>query len=560
MEQYSKHGILEAMFRIISNCAPPAGSLYINHSRCVYQSYSSLQAKKKKINRKHIEKSTWKFTMCFPKIINNSTQQSSTDTGPITAGIAPPPPESGHPISEDLENSFSKMGLSTTNLEPLSIDEGPLQLEPVTSGVRPPMSITGASLDSKAMAWLPDCKRPPPPITALRPQVGPPLTVKRLTGPPVITIAPQPPASGSHMGWSMPVMEPLMTMRLPMLSMQPAMQFPVTLMQTSKAGVQSPPAMGPLIPARESLEKSSLYDKLRPYCLTQDQLWENNYVQFNQEREWKVKSTNKPPENPNDHKCVRCHQHFQMGPDNKIFVPKNTPPCSNHYGKLRRKGCHSPRYWTCCDKKAGEPNCTKYPHHVHSDNILYGALSEELNGQVCPVGFVCTPANPQAYRNVVAMDCEMVYTTGGCEVAKVTLIDENLNVLLDWYVRPRNRIIDYCTMFSGITENEVSQTPEERPQQTLCDVQKELLQHIHADTIIVGHSLENDLKALRIIHSNVVDTAVVFKLNRYKRSLKDLSKEHLDMEIQTVKSGHCSKEDAVATLSLMKHKLGLPFK
>ena len=63
-------------------------------------------------------------------------------------------------------------------------------------------------------------------------------------------------------------------------------------------------------------------------------------------------------------------------------------------------------------------------------------------------------------------------------------------------------------------------TPEERPQQTLSDVQEELLRHIHADTIIVGHSLENDLKALRIIHSNVVDTSVVFKQNKYKRSLK----------------------------------------
>ena len=107
---------------------------------------------------------------------------------------------------------------------------------------------------------------------------------------------------------------------------------------------------------------------------------------------------------------------------------------------------------------------------------------------------------------------------------RVTLLDGNLNVLLDWYVRQRNKIIDYCTMFSGIRKDKVSQTPEERPQQTLTDVQEELLRHIHADTIIVGHSLEIDLKALWIIHSNVVDTAVVFKQNKYKRSLKGLSK------------------------------------
>lgn len=42
------------------------------------------------------------------------------------------------------------------------------------------------------------------------------------------------------------------------------------------------------------------------------------------------------------------------------------------------------------------------------------------------------------------------------------------------------------------------------------DVQAHLLSLIQDIDVIVGHSLENDLKALRLIHTNVVDTSIIF--------------------------------------------------
>ena len=42
-------------------------------------------------------------------------------------------------------------------------------------------------------------------------------------------------------------------------------------------------------------------------------------------------------------------------------------------------------------------------------------------------------------------------------------------------------------------------------------VQAHLLSLIQKTDVIVGHSLENDLKALRILHTNVVDTSVIFR-------------------------------------------------
>ena len=156
------------------------------------------------------------------------------------------------------------------------------------------------------------------------------------------------------------------------------------------------------------------------------------------------------------------------------------------------------------------------------------------------------------HRDVVALDCEMVYTAGGLEVAKVTLMDENYNTLVDTYVKPNNMVIDYNTRYSGITQGDLSLN-NLRPPITLHQVQMDLLQYIDQKTIIVGHSLESDLKALRIIHTRVVDTAVLYQYaSRHKRKLKDLSAVILNRVIQSNPNGHDSLEDARAAMDLAR--------
>jgi len=46
----------------------------------------------------------------------------------------------------------------------------------------------------------------------------------------------------------------------------------------------------------------------------------------------------------------------------------------------------------------------------------------------------------------------MVTTEYGLELARLTLLDYQYNVLIDKYVKPRNDIINYNTIYSGITE------------------------------------------------------------------------------------------------------------
>ena len=82
-------------------------------------------------------------------------------------------------------------------------------------------------------------------------------------------------------------------------------------------------------------------------------------------------------------------------------------------------------------------------------------------------------------------------------------------------------------------------------------IQLFLLSVIHEEDIIVAHSGENDLKALRLVHNNIVDTSVIFRGdNGRKYSLKHLSNVLLQKQIQSSSAGHCSKEDAEAALVL----------
>ena len=45
---------------------------------------------------------------------------------------------------------------------------------------------------------------------------------------------------------------------------------------------------------------------------------------------------------------------------------------------------------------------------------------------------------------------------------------------------------------------------------TLPEVRKRVCQMVSAETILVGHGLENDLAALKLLHARCMDTALLF--------------------------------------------------
>ncbi|XP_032384467.1 LOW QUALITY PROTEIN: RNA exonuclease 5 [Etheostoma spectabile] len=148
------------------------------------------------------------------------------------------------------------------------------------------------------------------------------------------------------------------------------------------------------------------------------------------------------------------------------------------------------------------------------------------------------------------IDCEMVQTEKGYELARVSLVDSDGNCVLDDLVKPLNRIFNYLTRFSGITAKMLQPITT-----TLRDVQVKLRKLLPSDAVLVGHSINNDLAALKLIHQHVIDTALLYRKEfGQKFKLKVLAETVLKRQIQIEeKKGHNPTEDALAALELAQY-------
>lgn len=253
--------------------------------------------------------------------------------------------------------------------------------------------------------------------------------------------------------------------------------------------------------------------------------------------------------------CVRCKQDFLVDEQSGQYLTRDE--CSYHWGKYHRcyDGPAVVNRWTCCnalDEAAG--GCTRHELHVWTGSVV------GVNGPYRD--FVHTrPRRGQAggkasssatSAGVYALDCEMSYTGRGLDVTKVSLVALNGQLVYEHYVRPDADIVDYNTRYSGVTAKDLKSAGVK----TLAEVQRDLLQLIDADTILIGHGLDNDLRALRLVHNTLIDTSITFPHSSgfpYRRALRQLTKTHLNREIQSGDgaTGHSSFEDSRACMELM---------
>lgn len=112
-------------------------------------------------------------------------------------------------------------------------------------------------------------------------------------------------------------------------------------------------------------------------------------------------------------------------------------------------------------------------------------------------GYVRTMAKspaPDGNYGVYALDCEMCYTTEGPELTRVTVTSTDNQTVYETLVKPDNPILDYNTRFSGISEEDMLNVKT-----TIRDVQAVLLSKFSNKTILIGHSFDSDLRALKVI-------------------------------------------------------------
>lgn len=246
--------------------------------------------------------------------------------------------------------------------------------------------------------------------------------------------------------------------------------------------------------------------------------------------------------NRNERYCLRCSKVFDIA----MYDVPAVDECNYHpKGTGYRRGFPD-NYHRCCQQPAGTAGCSYANYHV--------AEEVEVNNLK---GYVRTIDKGDDYvpskEDIYALDCEMCYTTHGIELTRITVVDINARTVYDALVKPENKIIDYNTTYSGITEQMM-----ENETRNLRDVQGVLLSMFHSKTILVGHSLESDLKALKLIHGVVVDTSVLFPHKMgppKKKALKTLCIENLKKIIQEDEAGHDSTEDAQVCIQLVKFYL-----
>lgn len=174
--------------------------------------------------------------------------------------------------------------------------------------------------------------------------------------------------------------------------------------------------------------------------------------------------------------CDRCGTSFTVAKIDSGNAHEQEA-CTYHWGKRRyvreanvAKGPRLPR-WTCCDAL---DEATTYSSNSLSQIAASAGIVDSTQGSASPSrgcsmgphvfkeessdllhqreGFLSTEEicgrdgkGDEQTHEVLAFDCELIYTTAGMSLARLTVLDQAGKVIMDQHVKPKAAILDYNT-------------------------------------------------------------------------------------------------------------------
>ncbi len=227
--------------------------------------------------------------------------------------------------------------------------------------------------------------------------------------------------------------------------------------------------------------------------------------------------------------CNRCGEEFLVVPLDSIGED-DAPQCRFHFGRRRPTDLKDPATrkkllaWTCCGQtiraevyqdhdQDQQTRCASAPVHVFKEEtplalhrrepfvlaaeLLRERAEDQVNGGASSSSSSDAQADglqklPKHKHDVLALDCELIYTAEGMSLAQLCVVDAEGRVLFDVLVKPSAPVLDYNTRFSGVSAASYGAEGDARGKKevlTLQQARQRLLALMHEQTVLVGGGL-----------------------------------------------------------------------